>query len=56
MSEIKRRKKEEDWQDAPEERPEYEKTYRDGSAVNECWADREEMIGYRKTPRNESKY
>ena len=37
--------KEQEWADRPEDdedSPEdYEPTYRDGSAQNECWADRE---------------
>lgn len=43
MSEWKRRKKEQDWtEDAEHSEAQdegYEKTYRDGSAVNECWAE-----------------
>ena len=36
-------RKEKDWQDAipdeEDEQEEYEETYRDGSAKNECWAE-----------------
>ena len=46
MSELKRKTdiEEQNWDDAipddEEERPSpYEKAYRDGSAVNECWAE-----------------
>ena len=46
MSERKMDKREKEWADEiPDEeeiRPEpYERTYRDGSAKNECWADEE---------------
>ncbi len=50
MSEYPREKKEKDWSDslpAGEEAGEEprEKTYRDGSAVNECWAaEREDAV------------
>ena len=44
MSELKKGRREEDWQDAiPDEEeglPEpYEETYRDGSAKHECWGE-----------------
>ena len=48
MSEIKKIRKEAAWadeipdSDAPAE--DNEKTYRDGSAVNECWADAKERL------------
>ena len=48
MSEVKKTRKESEWtddvreDDAPEQ--EYEKTYRDGSAVNECWAESKEHL------------
>lgn len=47
MSDPKKDKKEQEWGDSiPDEEQETdedvkEKTYRDGSAVNECWADKE---------------
>ncbi len=42
----KREQKEMDWadRDAEEKADEYEKTYRDGSAVNECWAQDQENV------------
>lgn len=42
----KREKKELDWadRDAEEKDDGYEKTYRDGSAVNECWAQDQENV------------
>lgn len=42
MSEWKKAKKAADWADQqPDQETDdaYEKTYRDGSAVNECWAE-----------------
>ena len=44
MSELKKREKEQEWNDSipdPEEEPteDYEETYRDGSAKNECWKE-----------------
>ena len=45
MSELKKREKEQEWNDhipdpEEEERPEpYEETYRDGSSKNECWKE-----------------
>ncbi len=49
MSEFKRDQQEQDWADRTEEaedenRDQYEKTYRDGSAVNECWAQDRENV------------
>lgn len=48
MSEWKKRRKEEDWADGAENDDKqdagYEKTYRDGSAVNECWAEKNEDV------------
>ncbi len=47
MSEMNREKREQDWGDQiPQDNPqdEYEKTYRDGSAVNECWAQEKENV------------
>lgn len=48
MSEIKKQQKERDWGDSlPEEQAPAEdgkQTYRDGSAVNECWAHEKENI------------
>ena len=41
MLDPKKEQKEMDWADeAPQQEPQddYEPTYRDGSAVNECWA------------------
>ncbi len=50
MSERKKEQLEKEWSDRipdpEEELPEpYEETYRDGSAKNECWADRQESRG-----------
>lgn len=44
-------RKEQDWADRRTEDsdPGYEKTYRDGSAVHECWNERKEEICSRKT-------
>lgn len=46
MSELKKIKKEAEWADdiPQEDAPDttYEKTYRDGSAVHECWAEEKE--------------
>ena len=44
MSELKKREKEQEWNDSipdpEEEQPEpYEETYRDGSPKNECWKE-----------------
>ena len=45
MSELKKREKEQEWNDSipdpeEEERPEpYEETYRDRSPKNECWKE-----------------
>ena len=48
MSDPKQEKKEQEWGDRiPEEGEEDgipEKTYRDGSAVNECWAQDQENV------------
>lgn len=48
MSEIKKIRREQDWADEipdPDRQPdEPEKTYRDGSAVNECWAEDKENL------------
>ena len=47
MSEVKRRQQETDWNDQIQDpdgegqSTEYEKTYRDGNAINECWASDE---------------
>lgn len=49
MSEWKREQKEQQWGDRIPEQDEQtddgsEKTYRDGSAVNECWANEKENM------------
>ena len=48
MSEIKKQQRERDWGDSiPEEEPQPEDgdtAYRDGSAVNECWAHEKDHV------------
>ena len=46
MIDPKKEQKEQAWgdrtQDSEDDAPEYEPSYRDGSAVNECWASESE--------------